>query len=209
MSESIVFLDTATIGPGVTVRRPGFDHDWTEHERTSPDEVAERLAGATIAITNKAPIRAATIEACPDLKLVAVAATGYDCIDVDAAKARGIAVANIRGYAVNTVPEHTFALILALRRNLVEYREQTLAGRWIEADQFCFFNRPIPDLAGSTLGVIGAGALGSSVGRIGRAFRHARALPRRLREGGAAGRAARRARTAPGRGRRSSPATAR
>ena len=170
MSESIVFLDTATIGPGVTVRRPGFDHDWTAHERTSPDEVAARLARATIAITNKAPIRAATIEACPELKLVAVAATGHDCIDVEAAKARGIAVANIRGYAVNTVPEHTFALILALRRNLVEYREQTLAGRWIEADQFCFFNRPIPDLAGSTLGVIGAGALGSSVGRIGRAF---------------------------------------
>ena len=170
MNESVVFLDAATIGPGVTVRRPDFAHEWAEYERTAADEVAARLADATIAITNKAPIRAPTLEACPGLRMIAVAATGFDCIDVDAAKARGVAVANIRGYAVNTVPEHAFALILALRRNLVEYREQTLAGRWIEADQFCFFNRPIPDLAGSTLGVIGAGALGSSVGRIGAAF---------------------------------------
>ena len=170
MKHSIVFLDTATIGPGVTVRRPDFAHDWTEHERTAPGEVADRLAGTTIAITNKAPIRAPTIEACPDLELIAVAATGFDCIDVNAAKAAGVAVANIRGYAVNTVPEHTFALILALRRNLVEYREQTLAGEWVRSEQFCFFNRPIPDLAGSTLGIVGAGALGRSVGRIGRAF---------------------------------------
>jgi len=170
MSERIVFLDTATIGPGVLVRRPDFEHEWIEHERTSADEVAERLAGATIAITNKAPIRAREIAACPTLKLIAVAATGYDCLDIDAAKAAGIAVSNIRGYAVNTVPEHTFALILALRRNLVEYREQVLDGEWIRSAQFCFFNRPIPDLAGSTLGVIGAGALGRSVGRIGAAF---------------------------------------
>ncbi len=170
MTHTIVFLDTATIGPGVTVRRPAFEHEWREHERTRTDEVAERLAGATIAITNKAPIRANTLDACPELKLIAVAATGFDCIDIDAARDAGVAVANIRGYAVNTVPEHTFALILALRRNLVEYREQTLAGEWIRSEQFCFFNRPIRDLAGSTLGVVGAGALGSSVGRLGAAF---------------------------------------
>lgn len=170
MKHAIVFLDTATIGPGVTVRRPGFEHDWTSHERTAADEVADRLAGATIAITNKAPIRADALAACPDLRLIAVAATGFDCVDIDAAKSAGVAVANIRGYAVNTVPEHTFALVLALRRNLVEYREQTLAGEWVRSEQFCFFNRPIPDLAGSTLGIIGAGALGRSVGRIGRAF---------------------------------------
>ena len=170
MQHSIVFLDTATIGPGVTVRRPSFEHGWREFERTDADEVAARLDGATIAITNKAPIRAEQLEACPSLRLIAVAATGFDCIDVDAAKAAGVAVANVRGYAVNTVPEHTFALMLALRRNLVEYREQTLAGEWVRSGQFCFFNRPIPDLAGSTLGIVGAGALGRSVGRIARAF---------------------------------------
>ena len=100
MSESIVFLDKATIGPGVTVRRPAFEHDWAEHERTAADEVATRLAGATIAITNKAPIRAATLEACPDLKLIAVAATGFDCIDIDAAKEKGVEYRKDKGRSV-------------------------------------------------------------------------------------------------------------
>lgn len=170
MSESIVFLDAATIGPGVTIRQPSFEHEWQVFDRTDAGQVAERLAGASIAITNKVPIRADTLEKCPDLKLIAVAATGYDVIDTEACRARGICVSNIRGYAVNTVPEHTFALILALRRNLVEYRAQVLDGEWVRCGQFCFFNRPIPDLAGSTLGIIGAGALGRSVGVIGKAF---------------------------------------
>ena len=141
--ERIVFLDAGTIGPGVTLRRPAFEHDWRAYDRTAPHEVAARLEGTTIAVTNKAPIGADALEKLPDLKLVAVAATGYDVVDVDACAKRGIAVANIRGYAVNTVPEHTFALILALRRNVVEYRGEVLDGAWVEADQFCFFNRPI------------------------------------------------------------------
>ncbi len=168
--QTIVFLDTSTIGPGVTVRRPDFPHRWVEYDRTRPDEVAARLAGATIAITNKVPIRAGDLANLPDLKFIAVAATGYDVIDIPACRERGIGVANIRGYAVNTVPEHTFALITALRRNLVEYRDQVLAGEWVRADQFCFFNRPIWDLAGSTLGIIGAGAIGQAVGKIGAGF---------------------------------------
>ena len=170
MTEQIVFLDSSTIGPGVILRRPDFEHKWEEYERTPPDLIVDRLKPATIAITNKVPIRADTLSELPDLKMIAIAATGYDVIDVDACKTRGIPVANIRGYAVNTVPEHAFSLILALRRNLVEYRDQTLDGEWIRADQFCFFNRPIRDLAGSTLGIIGAGAIGQSVGRIGHAF---------------------------------------
>lgn len=166
----IVFLDDSTIGPGVTVRRPNFAHDWLSHDRTPPAEVADRLNGAQIAITNKVPIRGADLAKLPDLKLIAVAATGYDVVDIEACRDRGIAVSNIRGYAVNTVPEHTFALITALRRNIVEYRDQVLDGEWVRADQFCFFNRPIWDLAGSTLGVIGAGAIGQAVGRVGKGF---------------------------------------
>ena len=168
--EHIVFLDHETIGPGVTIRKPAFEHGWIVHEKTAPGQVVERLAEATIAITNKVRIRQAELDQLPNLKLIAVAATGYDVIDIEACRAKGVAVANIRGYAVNTVPEHTFALITALRRNLVEYREQVLAGAWIEANQFCFFNRPIWDLAGSTLGVIGAGMIGQSVGRVGKGF---------------------------------------
>lgn len=170
MSEQIVFLDAATIGPGVVVGRPAFEHQWQEYERTEPEQVVARLAGASIAISNKVAITPAMLAQLPDLKLIAVAATGYNIVDLEACNAHGVTVCNIRGYAVNTVPEHTFSLVLALRRNLVEYREQVLDGEWVRANQFCFFNRPIRDLAGSNLGIIGAGALGQSVGRIGLAF---------------------------------------
>lgn len=170
MSEKIVFLDASTIGPGVTVGRPSFEHEWVEYDRTSADEVVARLADATIAISNKVSITSAMLAQLPQLKLIAISATGYNIVDLDACKSAEVAVCNIRGYAVNTVPEHTFSLILALRRNLIEYREQVLDGEWVRSNQFCFFNRPIRDLAGSNLGIIGAGALGQSVGRIALAF---------------------------------------
>lgn len=166
----IVFLDRSTIGPSVELKRPGFPHEWVEHQTTAPADVVERLKGAAIAVTNKVPIRAKDIEQLPDLKLIAIAATGYDVIDIAACKARGIVVSNIRGYAVNTVPEHTFALILALRRSIIGYRQDVIDGKWQEAGQFCFFTHPMADLAGSTLGIIGEGAIGQSVARLGQAF---------------------------------------
>lgn len=167
---NIVFLDRDTLAPQIRLRRPAFAHDYAEYPRTRPEQVVERLAGATIAITNKVRLGAEVLEQLPDLKLIAVAATGSDCVDKAACKRLGIAVCNIRGYAVNTVPEHTFALILALRRNIVAYRADVLAGEWQKADQFCFFNHPIRDLAGSRLGVIGEGVLGQRVAELGRAF---------------------------------------
>jgi glycerate dehydrogenase len=168
--DKIVFLDRATIAPQIQVRRPKFEHHYAEHAQSAPDEVAARLEGATIAITNKAPITAATLERLPALRLVAVAATGTDCVDKSACKARNVAVVNIRSYAINTVPEHTFALILALRRNILAYRESVLAGRWQESGQFCFFDHPIRDLAGARLGIIGEGVLGQRVAELARAF---------------------------------------
>jgi glycerate dehydrogenase len=166
----IVFLDRATIGPSVELRRPGFAHEWTEHAATAPDEVAKRLKGATIAITNKAPIRKAALAGLPDLEMIAVAATGYDVVDVAACQERGIVVANVRGYAVSSVPEHTFALILALRRSLIGYRADVIAGEWQRSGQFCFFNHPISDLSDATLGIIGEGSIGQAVARLGQAF---------------------------------------
>ena len=168
--QRIVFLDRATLAPQIRLRRPSFEHKLVEHEHTAPDEVLARLDGASVAITNKVPLGAAVLERLPALRLVAVAATGTDCVDKAACQARGIAVANIRGYAVNTVPEHTFALILALRRNVVAYRESVLAGRWQQSGQFCFFDHPIRDLAGARLGIIGEGVLGQRVAEIARAF---------------------------------------
>jgi glycerate dehydrogenase len=168
--ERIVFLDRATIGPSVDLRRPQFEHEWIEHEATSGDEVVGRLTDATIAITNKVPIREAALAGLPELKMIAVAATGYDVVDVAACRQRGVVVANVRGYAVHSVPEHTFALILALRRSLIGYRQDVMAGEWQKAGQFCFFNHPIRDLHGATLGIIGEGAIGQAVARLGEAF---------------------------------------
>ena len=170
MTQRIVLLDRTTIAPQIRVRPPSFAHELVEHADTAGDQVVERLAGASIAITNKVPITDATLAQLPALKLVAVAATGTDCVDKAACAARGVAVTNIRGYAINTVPEHTFALILALRRNVVAYRESVLAGRWQESGQFCFFDHPIRDLAGARLGIIGEGVLGRRVAEIARAF---------------------------------------
>ena len=168
--HNIVFLDRSTLAPQVRLRPPSFEYKLVEHEQTAQVDVAHRLAGATIAITNKAPITEEILEQVPSLKLIAVAATGTDCVDKAACERRGVAVVNIRGYAVNTVPEHTFALILALRRNIVAYRESVLAGRWQESGQFCFFDHPIRDLAGARIGIIGEGVLGQRVAEIARAF---------------------------------------
>lgn len=166
----IVFLDSATFSPETVVRPPNFAHELVAFERTGPDEVATRVADADIVVTNKVKLNAQTIAQAPRLKFIAVAATGYDCVDIDAARARGIVVSNIRGYAVATVPEHVFALIFSLRRSLTAYQEAVRAGRWQDAGQFCFFDYPIRDLAGSTLGIVGGGALGSQVARIAQAF---------------------------------------
>jgi glycerate dehydrogenase len=166
--ERIVFLDRQSLK--AEVRRPSFPHAWEEHDQTPESLVVKNLTGATVAITNKVPIRRASLEQLPDLKMSAVAATGYDVIDIDACRERGIAVANIRNYAVHTVPEHTFAMIFALRRNLIAYREDVLRGRWQAQDQFCFFDHPIQDLNGSTLGIFGEGALGQATAVIARAL---------------------------------------
>lgn len=166
----IVFLDRDTIGPSVEISRPSFDHEWIEYRRTSPEEVADRLRGAEIAITNKVPIRKETFEQLPDLKLIAIAATGYDVIDIEAAQHHGVTVSNIRNYAASTVPEHTFSLIMALRRSLIGFRQDVISGEWERAGQFCFFNHPIRNLAGSKLGIFGEGVLGQAVAEIGKAF---------------------------------------
>lgn len=152
------------------LRRPAFAHEWIEYAETSPDQAVERLAGAAIAIINKQPITAATVDALPELKMIAVLATGTNNVDLDACRRRGIIVSNIRGYARHTVPEHVLALLLALSRNLIAWRETVRAGGWQQATQFCLFDHPIRDLHGGTLGLIGSGALGDGVARLAEAF---------------------------------------
>ncbi len=166
--QRIVFLERDSII--VDVRRPAFAHDWVEYAKTAPDQVAERLTRTSIAIINKAPLTAATIAALPDLKMVAVAATGTNTVDLPACKARGIVVSNIQGYAEHTVPEHVIALLLALSRNLIAWRTTLQAGRWQASGQWCLYDHPIRDLHGATLGIIGSGSLGKGVIRLAEAF---------------------------------------
>jgi glycerate dehydrogenase len=170
VSQSIVFLERDSIAPEVVIRRPSFAHDWTEYDRTKPEQIPERLKDATIALVNKVRLQREAIEKLPKLKLIAVSATGTDNVDLRACAERGITVSNIRGYALHTVPEHAFALILALRRSLVGYRQDVINGEWQKAAQFCFFNHPIADLHGSRLGIIGEGVIGQGVAHIARAF---------------------------------------
>jgi len=166
--HKIVFLDRDSLI--ADVRPPAFGHAWQDYPATAQQEVVERLRGATVAITNKVPIRADAIARLPDLRLVAVAATGTDNVDLAACRERGIAVCNIRNYSVVSVPEHCFALMLAVRRNLLAYAADVAAGRWESSTRFCLLDHPIGDLAGSRLGIVGYGALGRRVAQIGRAF---------------------------------------
>ncbi|WP_298953847.1 D-2-hydroxyacid dehydrogenase [uncultured Methylobacterium sp.] len=168
MSHQIVFLDRETLD--ATLKAPGFPHEYREYDVTAPGEIVERLKDADIAIVNKVPMRADTLRQLPKLKLIAVAATGTDIVDKAAAKEQGITVVNIRNYAFNTVPEHVVALIFALRRAIVPYAISTRRGDWSKSRQFCYFDYPIRDIAGSTLGIVGYGALGKSIGRRGEAL---------------------------------------
>jgi glycerate dehydrogenase len=166
----IVFLDRATIGPAVELTRPKTPHEWVVYDRTDTDQLVERLQGAQIAILNKVPVSREALSQLPELRFISVAATGYDVVDLEACREFGITVSNVRGYAVNAVPEHTFALILALRRAIIGYRQDVIGGEWQRSGQFCFFNHPIHDLAGSRLGIIGRGSIGQSVANIASAF---------------------------------------
>src|SRR5919112_223731 len=170
MTEKIVFLDHDTLGPGVSMRRPSFPHEWTAQGLTSADGVVNRARGAPSLVVNKVPRREPVLDQLPDLRFIAVAATGTDNVDLAACKQRGIPVSNVQAYAVHTVPEHTFALILALRRSLPAYRASVAAGDWQKSGQFTLLSHPIRDLHGSTLGIIGEGAIGQAVADLGRAF---------------------------------------
>lgn len=166
--EHIAFLDRDSIR--ADLRRPAFEHHWRDYPATAPDEVVTRLRDATIAVSNKVPLMAASLAQLPQLRFIAVCATGTNNVDLDYCRGRHIVVSNIRGYAVHSVPEHVFMLALALRRNLFAYHADVRRGDWQRATQFCLFDHPVADLHGSTLGVIGHGALGQSVARLGAAF---------------------------------------
>ena len=162
--ERIVFLERDTIQ--ADFGRPNFDHDWVEYADTLPQEVSERIRPASIIISNKLSLGELQLASAPDVKLIAIAATGSDCVDLDYCRRRGITVCNVRGYAVNSVPEHVLMLILALRRNLLAYRQDVQDSKWQQSKQFCLLSHPLHDIKSSTLGIIGYGSIGKSMARL-------------------------------------------
>src|SRR5262245_60744157 len=168
MLGSIVFLELNTFC--IRFRRPAFDHEWVEYGETDESQVVERLRDATIAICNKVGLRRNSLSQLPKLKLIAVAATGTDNVDLAFCRTHNIAVCNTRGYAVSSLPEHALMLMLALRRNLIAYRDDVRAGRWQEAKKFCLLDHSISDLRGTVLGIVGYGTLGQAMAQLGRAI---------------------------------------
>lgn len=166
----IVFLDRETFPESILIKRIPFDYDLIVYPHSSPNEVIDRIIDADIVITNKVKITKEILNQVPKLRFIAVAATGTDVIDLKACSEKKILVSNIRNYAINTVPEHTFALMLGLRRSIFAYSESVKNGRWQESNQFCYFDYPIKNLANSTLGIIGDGVLGKAVAEIAKAF---------------------------------------
>lgn len=162
--QQIVFLDSDTLDAGITLHRPDFPHHWQSHPSTAPEQVVERLRNASIAIINKVRIGVSELAQLPDLKLIALAATGSDNVDLEACRAANVGVCNIRNYSGPSVPEHAMALMLALSRNLFAWRQSLLEGRWQQSGQFCFFDHNIMDLHGKQLGIIGKGTLGQALG---------------------------------------------
>jgi len=138
--------------------------------QSTPAQVAERLQGAQVAISNKVPISAETFAACPELKLVLVAATGTNNIDLSAAREHGVTVCNCQGYGTPSVAQHTLMLLLALATRLPDYQAAVRAGRWQQAQQFCLLDFPIVELEDKTLGLLGHGELGGAVARLAEAF---------------------------------------
>ncbi|MBN8829260.1 MAG: D-2-hydroxyacid dehydrogenase [Sphingomonadales bacterium] len=165
----IVHLDRMTMG-SFEIPRPDLPHEWIEHQFSEPDEVIERLQGAQVAIINKVKLDAATLAQLPDLRLIAVTATGTDVVDSVAARAQGIEVRNVVGYAGTSVAEHVVMLMFALVRGLVPFRESVIDGRWQNGKAFTVFAAPVRDLTGQRLGLFGSGAIAQAVADRARAL---------------------------------------
>ena len=167
-TSEIVFLDRTTL-PKYQFNF-NFPHHITDYPRSNPEEVASRIAGANIVVTNKIPIDAETIRNSPNLRLIAVPATGLDHIDLQAAQQYGVEVRNVHGYGNDAVAEHTFMLMLALMRQLPAYQRDVAAGLWEKSPFFCYKGAPIRDLNGKTLGIFGRGGIGKAVASRAQAF---------------------------------------
>jgi glycerate dehydrogenase len=167
----LVVLDGYTLNPG--------DLNWDGikkfgnlevYDRTAESLIVERCKGAEIIFTNKTPLRESVLSQLPDLKYIGVLATGYNVVDVDYAKTRGIAVANVPGYGTASVVQMTFALLLELCQHVQSHSDSVRQGDWASSPDFCYWNYPLIELEGKSIGIIGFGSIGQKVADIATAF---------------------------------------
>ncbi|MFT6408778.1 MAG: glycerate dehydrogenase [Arenicella sp.] len=158
--KKIVFLDRSGLPERFCLRPPKVNHEWTNYPSTPAELAIERSLGADVVITNKVKVTRQLLIACPSIKHIAVAATGFNIIDLDACRELGVSVSHIPSYAATTVAEHVIASTLCLRRELLSYRQSVIDGEWQKSSSFCLFGKPINDLKNSIFAVIGFGELG-------------------------------------------------
>jgi glycerate dehydrogenase len=167
MPDRIVVLDGYTLNPG--------DLDWSPfaalgalevHDRTPDEEIIARAAGAAVVLTNKTPLSAPTLNALPTLRYVGVLATGYNIVDLEAAKASGVTVTNIPTYGTDTVAQHAAAMMLEHARGLIAHHQAVRDGEWTRSPDWCFVRKPVFELTDRTLGLVGLGRIGLAFARI-------------------------------------------
>lgn len=169
--NKIVILDGYTENPG--------DLSWndlsqlgalTVYERTQEEDILSHIGDAELILTNKTPITAATLAAKPQIKYIGILATGFNIVDIQAAQERGIVVSNVPTYGTNAVAQHVFALLLEICHHVGHHNSAVQKGRWSECQDFCFWDYPLIELAGKTMGIIGYGRIGQATAKIARAF---------------------------------------
>jgi len=167
----IVVLDGHALNPG--------DNPWTDleelgdltvYDRVTADQIVPKAAGAQVVLTNKTPLTSQTLAQLPDLRFISVLATGYNVVDVEAARRRGISVSNVPVYGTDSVAQFVFAFLLELCHHVASHSEQVHAGEWAKSEDFCFWSTPLTELAGRTMGLLGFGRIGRRVGELAHAF---------------------------------------
>jgi len=167
----IVVLDGYTLNPG--------DLSWdglealgsvTVYDRTANDDIVKRIGNAEAIYTNKTPVTRAVLDACPSVRFIGVLATGYNVVDVEAAKEKGIPVCNVPTYGTAAVAQYVFALLLEICHHVADHDAAVKNGEWTNNKDFCFWKHPLIELAGKTLGLIGYGRIGKATAKIARAF---------------------------------------
>lgn len=171
MPMKIVILDGYASNPGdVSWEEIAGFGELTVYERTAKNEVVSRIGDAEIVFLNKTPVDASVFEQCKNLRMIGILATGYNIVDIAAAKAHGVTVCNVPGYSTGAVAQMTFALLLEMTQHVGEHSQAVHGGQWQRCPDFCFWNAPLTELAGKTLGIVGYGAIGQAVGNIAQAF---------------------------------------